>query len=67
MEPLSWVALPFETSPFQGVGQDYAAQFRNDLSRLPDMERLLVRLLSSCDENKRRSSVVLYEDAPEFR
>ncbi|KAJ1289623.1 hypothetical protein BS78_02G178900 [Paspalum vaginatum] len=48
---------------FKGVGHDYAAQFRKDLSRLPDMERLLARLFSSCDENKRSSSVVLYEDA----
>ncbi|CAN6166912.1 unnamed protein product [Urochloa humidicola] len=48
---------------FKGVGHDYAAQFRKDLSRLPDMERLLARLFSSCDQNKRSSSVVLYEDA----
>jgi DNA mismatch repair protein MSH6 len=40
-------ALPFESSSFQGVGQDCAAQFRKDLSRLPDMERLLARLFSS--------------------
>uniref|UniRef100_K3ZQ28 DNA mismatch repair protein n=1 Tax=Setaria italica TaxID=4555 RepID=K3ZQ28_SETIT len=48
---------------FKGVGHDYAVQFRKDLSRLPDMERLLARLFSSCDKNKRNSSVVLYEDA----
>ncbi|PAN12331.1 hypothetical protein PAHAL_2G259800 [Panicum hallii] len=48
---------------FKGVGHDYAAQFRKDLSRLPDMERLLARLFSSCDGNKRSSSIVLYEDA----
>lgn len=48
---------------FKGVGHDYAAQFRKDLSRLPDMERLLAHLFSSCDESKRSSSVVLYEDS----
>ncbi|TVU09494.1 hypothetical protein EJB05_42970, partial [Eragrostis curvula] len=48
---------------FKGVGNDASIQFRKDLSRLPDMERLLARLFSSCDENKTSSSVVLYEDA----
>lgn len=48
---------------FKGVGHECAIQFRKDLSRLPDMERLLARLFSSCDENGRSSkSVVLYED-----
>ncbi|KAK3133294.1 hypothetical protein QOZ80_6AG0534770 [Eleusine coracana subsp. coracana] len=47
---------------FKGVGHDASIQFRKDLSRLPDMERLLARLFSSCDE-RRSSSVVLYEDA----
>jgi len=69
-----WIAKPLydrsailrrqsAVATFKGVGQDYAAQFRKDLSRLPDMERLLARLFSSCDENKRSSSVVVYEDA----
>uniref|UniRef100_A0A804UDM6 DNA mismatch repair protein n=1 Tax=Zea mays TaxID=4577 RepID=A0A804UDM6_MAIZE len=69
-----WIAKPLydrreilrrqsAVATFKGVGQDCAAQFRKDLSRLPDMERLLARLFSSCDENKRSSSVVLYEDA----
>ncbi|XP_062194119.1 DNA mismatch repair protein MSH6-like isoform X2 [Phragmites australis] len=48
---------------FKGVGHQYAVHFCKDLSRLPDMERLLARLFSSCDENRRSSSVVLYEDA----
>ncbi|KAG2634955.1 hypothetical protein PVAP13_2NG321800 [Panicum virgatum] len=48
---------------FKGVGNNYAAQFRKDLCRLPDMERLLARLFSRCDGNKRSSSIVLYEDA----
>uniref|UniRef100_A0A0E0M117 DNA mismatch repair protein n=1 Tax=Oryza punctata TaxID=4537 RepID=A0A0E0M117_ORYPU len=49
---------------FKGSGHECAIQFRKDLSRLPDMERLLARLFSSCDKNGRSSkSVVLYEDA----
>ncbi|KAL5206458.1 hypothetical protein ABZP36_034667 [Zizania latifolia] len=49
---------------FKGAGNECAIQFRKDLSRLPDMERLLARLFSSCDKNGRSSkSVVLYEDA----
>ncbi|CAL5081395.1 unnamed protein product [Urochloa decumbens] len=69
-----WIARPLydrrailrrqtAVATFKGAGHDYAAQFRKDLSRLPDMERLLARLFSSCDESKRSSSVVLYEDA----
>ncbi|KAF8657666.1 hypothetical protein HU200_059821 [Digitaria exilis] len=69
-----WIARPLydrrailrrqsSIATFKGVGHDYAIQFRKDLSRLPDMERLLARLFSSCDESKRSSSVVLYEDA----
>uniref|UniRef100_J3MXB1 DNA mismatch repair protein n=1 Tax=Oryza brachyantha TaxID=4533 RepID=J3MXB1_ORYBR len=49
---------------FKGSGHECAIQFRKDLTRLPDMERLLARLFSSCDKNGRSSkSVVLYEDA----
>ncbi|CAM0951311.1 unnamed protein product [Alopecurus aequalis] len=48
---------------FKGVGHECAMQLRKDLSRLPDMERLLARLFSSCGENGRSSkSVVQYED-----
>ncbi|KAL6600784.1 hypothetical protein ACP70R_045069 [Stipagrostis hirtigluma subsp. patula] len=69
-----WIARPLydrrailqrqsAVATLKGVGHEHAAQFRKDLSRLPDMERLLARLFSSCDENRRSSSVVLYEDA----
>ncbi|XP_047048385.1 DNA mismatch repair protein MSH6 [Lolium rigidum] len=47
---------------FKGVGHDCAMQLRKDLSRLPDMERLLARLFSSCGENGSSKSVVKYED-----
>ncbi|KAF6156960.1 hypothetical protein GIB67_039721 [Kingdonia uniflora] len=40
-------------------------EFRKDISRLPDMERLLARLFASSEANGRNANkVVLYEDAP---
>ncbi|XBH92070.1 hypothetical protein VPH35_083283 [Triticum aestivum] len=47
---------------FKGIGHECAMQFRKDLCRLPDMERLLAHLFSRCGENGRSKSVVLYED-----
>ncbi|XP_038987619.1 DNA mismatch repair protein MSH6 isoform X2 [Phoenix dactylifera] len=48
----------------KGVGLAFALEFRKELSRLPDMERLLARLFASCGANGRNSNrVVLYEDA----
>ncbi|XP_068662211.1 DNA mismatch repair protein MSH6 isoform X2 [Aristolochia californica] len=45
-------------------GLSSAIEFRKELSRLPDMERLLARLFSSCGANGRNANkVVLYEDA----
>ncbi|KAL7586811.1 hypothetical protein Lser_V15G41433 [Lactuca serriola] len=49
----------------KGVSLPYALEFRKELSKLPDMERLLARIFScSSEANGRNSSkVVLYEDA----
>lgn len=48
----------------KGVGLSSALQFRKELSRISDTERLLARLFASCGVNGRNSSrVVLYEDA----
>ncbi|GAB2298057.1 hypothetical protein Dimus_032132 [Dionaea muscipula] len=39
-------------------------EFRKELSKLPDMERLLTRLFASCDANGRNANkIILYEDA----
>uniref|UniRef100_A0A803M7J7 DNA mismatch repair protein n=1 Tax=Chenopodium quinoa TaxID=63459 RepID=A0A803M7J7_CHEQI len=41
-----------------------ALEFRKELSKLPDMERLLTRLFASSEANGRNASkIVLYEDA----
>ncbi|XXG53994.1 hypothetical protein AAC387_Pa03g1985 [Persea americana] len=41
-----------------------SALFRRELSKLPDMERLLARLFASCESNGRNANkVILYEDA----
>ncbi|KAM1058270.1 hypothetical protein EV2_032353 [Malus domestica] len=48
----------------RGVNLPYALEFHKAVSRLPDMERLLVRVFSSsnaCGRNAKK--VVLYEDA----
>lgn len=48
----------------KGVAQASALEFRREISRLPDMERLLARLFSSCEANGRNANkVILYEDA----
>ncbi|KAG9457908.1 hypothetical protein H6P81_002416 [Aristolochia fimbriata] len=45
-------------------GLSSAVKFREELSRLPDMERLLARLFASCEASGRNANeVVLYEDA----
>ncbi|KAH7428809.1 hypothetical protein KP509_09G018600 [Ceratopteris richardii] len=48
----------------KGVGAEAASKFRKILSKIPDMERLVVRL-KSCNEKTGRdaNAVVLYEDA----
>ncbi|XP_042414294.1 DNA mismatch repair protein MSH6 isoform X1 [Zingiber officinale] len=49
---------------FKGAGCASALDFRKELSRLPDMERLLSRLFSSCEAHGRNANrVILYEDA----
>nr|XP_043621145.1 DNA mismatch repair protein MSH6 isoform X2 [Erigeron canadensis] len=48
----------------KGVNLPLALEFRKELSRLPDMERLLARIFSCSEANGRNSGkVVLYEDA----
>ncbi|CAK7348409.1 unnamed protein product [Dovyalis caffra] len=48
----------------RGVNQPMMLEFRKALSRLPDMERLLVRIFSASEANGRNANkVVLYEDA----
>lgn len=48
----------------KGVNLPYALEFRKDLTRLPDMERLLARIFASSEANGRNANkVVLYEDA----
>ncbi|KAH7862176.1 hypothetical protein Vadar_001089 [Vaccinium darrowii] len=48
----------------KGVNLPFALEFRKDLSRLPDMERLLARIFASSDANGRNANkVILYEDA----
>lgn len=48
----------------RGENLEYVLEFRKALSRLPDMERLLVRIFASSEANGRNANkVVLYEDA----
>ncbi|KAL2345471.1 hypothetical protein Fmac_006756 [Flemingia macrophylla] len=48
----------------KGVNLPSALEFRKALSKLPDMERLLARIFSSCEASGRNANkVVLYEDA----
>ncbi|KAJ4956317.1 hypothetical protein NE237_013100 [Protea cynaroides] len=48
----------------KGVNLPSTLEFRKELSKLPDMERLLVRLFASSEANGRNASkVILYEDA----
>lgn len=48
----------------RGVNLPSALEFRKELSRLPDMERLLARIFASSEANGRNANkVVFYEDA----
>ncbi|XP_042476035.1 DNA mismatch repair protein MSH6 [Macadamia integrifolia] len=48
----------------KGVNLPSTLEFRKDLSKLPDMERLLARLFASSEANGRNANkVILYEDA----
>ncbi|KAJ3677409.1 hypothetical protein LUZ60_003133 [Juncus effusus] len=47
---------------FKGEGLSYALEFRKEISRLPDLERLLSRLFGSSQTNNERKAI-LYEDA----
>lgn len=48
----------------KGVGLPYVLDFRKELIRLPDMERLLACIFASSEANGRNANkVVLYEDA----
>ncbi|KAM0952719.1 putative DNA mismatch repair protein MutS/MSH [Dioscorea sansibarensis] len=71
----SWLARPLygtrsiierqdAIAALKGVGLPSALEFRQEFSRLPDVERLLSRLFASCKANGRNAHrVVLYEDA----
>ncbi|XP_020276973.1 DNA mismatch repair protein MSH6-like isoform X2 [Asparagus officinalis] len=71
----SWLARPLydkslilerqdAIAEFKGSGLAYALEFRKELLRLPDVERLLARLFASCDNNGNYAKrVALYEDA----
>ncbi|XP_057474469.1 DNA mismatch repair protein MSH6-like [Actinidia eriantha] len=71
----SWLARPLyhldsirerqdAVGDLKGVNLPFALEFRKDLSRLPDMERLLARIFASSEANGRNANkVVLYEDA----
>ncbi|CAA7388969.1 unnamed protein product [Spirodela intermedia] len=71
----SWLARPlYDTKSiverqdavayFKGAALGSALEFRKDLAKLPDMERLLARLFSTCEANGRNANkVILYEDA----
>ncbi|KAJ0987201.1 hypothetical protein J5N97_005557 [Dioscorea zingiberensis] len=71
----SWLARPFYNArsiierqdAIAGLkvdGLSSALKFRQELSRLPDVERLLSRLFACCEANGRNAHrVVLYEDA----
>ncbi|CAA0824896.1 DNA mismatch repair protein MSH6 [Striga hermonthica] len=48
----------------KGVNQPHVLGFRKELSKLPDMERLLARIFAGSEANGRNANkVVLYEDA----
>ncbi|XP_051141836.1 DNA mismatch repair protein MSH6 isoform X2 [Andrographis paniculata] len=48
----------------KGVNQPYVLGFRKEISKIPDMERLLARIFTSSEASGRNASkVVLYEDA----
>ncbi|KAL9263429.1 DNA mismatch repair protein MSH6-like protein [Drosera capensis] len=48
----------------RGNNMSLSLNFRKELSKLPDMERLLARLFASSDSNGRNANkIVLYEDA----
>ncbi|KAF9607275.1 hypothetical protein IFM89_033482 [Coptis chinensis] len=71
----SWLARPLYHSwsikerqdavaSLKGDVQSSVLEFRKELSRLPDMERLFARLFASCEGAGRNAKkVVLYEDA----
>ncbi|PSR94715.1 DNA mismatch repair protein [Actinidia chinensis var. chinensis] len=71
----SWLARPLyhldsirerqdAVGDLKGVNLPFALEFRKDLSRLPDMERLLARIFASSEASGRNANkVVLYEDA----
>lgn len=71
----SWLARPLyhtqsirerqeAIASLRGEAQSSVLEFRKELSRVPDMERLLSRLFASCEGNGRNANkVVLYEDA----
>ncbi|CAL9753886.1 unnamed protein product [Musa acuminata subsp. burmannicoides] len=53
---------------FKGAGLTSALEFRKELSKLQDMERLLSRLFVSCEAHGRNANrVILYEDAAKKR
>ncbi|CAI9105506.1 OLC1v1004437C1 [Oldenlandia corymbosa var. corymbosa] len=48
----------------KGVNQPFVLEFRKELSRLPDIERLLARIFASSEAMGRNANkVILYEDA----
>ncbi|KAL3517379.1 hypothetical protein ACH5RR_019968 [Cinchona calisaya] len=48
----------------KGVNQPFVLEFRKELSRLPDIERLLARIFASSEAIGRNANkVILYEDA----
>lgn len=71
----SWLARPLchvesikerqeAVAGLKGVNLPHALEFRKELSKLPDMERLLARVFSTSDASGRNANkVVLYEDA----
>ncbi|KAL2556591.1 DNA mismatch repair protein MSH6 [Forsythia ovata] len=71
----TWVARPLyhlesikerqdAVAGLKGVNSQFVLEFRKELSRLPDMERLLARIFASSEANGRNATkVVLYEDA----
>ncbi|PIA61132.1 hypothetical protein AQUCO_00300566v1, partial [Aquilegia coerulea] len=71
----SWLARPLyhprsikerqdAVASLRGDAQSSVLDFRKELSRLPDMERLLSRLFARCEGNGRNANkVILYEDA----
>nr|XP_016507671.1 PREDICTED: DNA mismatch repair protein MSH6-like [Nicotiana tabacum] len=71
----SWLARPLyhpesirerqdAVAGLKGLNLPFVLEFRKELSRLPDMERLLARLFGSSEANGRNANkVILYEDA----